>query len=220
MEQDLIKRIEQLGHVPAIASDYRITSQGEYDEANALLDDLTAKEKQIKKVKEKKYAPAKKALDDLRSIFDNPLKAIGEVKDIIIAEAKRYKRVEDAKRAELLAIENKKKDAEMAALQAKQEAAEAAGKVKTAEKLNAKMVDTFLAPSAVPPAPVKPEGLSRFVKLTGKFGYVSKDGEIVDKPDMNLIPVDWHILDTTALGAIARAPGNKPKIPGIYFYKD
>jgi hypothetical protein len=220
MDQDLTKRIEQLGHVPAIAANYRIASQSELDEANALLDDLTAKEKQIKKIKDEKYTPAKKALDDLRSIFDNPIKGIGAIKDIIIAEVKRYQKAEDAKRAELLRIENEKKDKELAALQEKQDAAEAAGKVKTAEKLNAKMVDVFMAPSEVAPAIVKPEGLSRFVKQTGKFGYVSANGEIVDKPDMALIPVEWHLLDTTAIGAIARAPGNKPKIPGIYFYKD
>jgi hypothetical protein len=217
MPDEITTRIESI-HLPALRPDYHITDAEALGEANALLEDLTAKEKIIEKLKDEKYTPARKALDELRSIFDAPLKRIKEYKDLIRTEAKRYLQVEEAKRLAAAKAEDDRRNEEMRKLEEKRLKAEAAGK--STVKIDAKMVSAALAPSMVPAPVEKPEGMNRFVKTTGKYRFIDKNGVISDTPDMSIIPLYLHLLDTAQLGAIARAPGNKPNIPGISWYRD
>lgn len=217
-DQDYTAQVAALAHLPALRPNYKITDADQLAEANALLEDLTAKEKQIEKIKDDKYTPARKALDDLRSIFDIPLKNIKAIKDTIRAEAKRYLAAEEALRLAAARAEEERRNAEMRTLEAKREAAEAAGK--STAKLDAKMTAAALAPSLIPEPIAKPDGMNRFVKTTGKYRFVDKTGVISDTPDMSIIPLYLHLLDTAQLGAIARAPGNKPNIPGVDFFKE
>jgi len=220
MDQDLIKQVEQLGHVPAIGANYHIATQSDLDDANALLDDLNAKEKQLEAIKEKNYTPARKALDDLRTFFNKPIEAVQSVKEIVRKEAKRYIRAEEEKRLAIAREEEAKRQAELVKLQEKADKAREEGRTKAADNAERKMVDVALAPALIPAAIVKPDGINKFVREVGKYGFVSANGEIIAEPDMTIIPVAYHLLNTAALNSAAKAPGPKPKIPGIYFYKD
>lgn len=220
MEKDLTAKMEQLAHVPALRPDYRITDADGLNEANALLDDLTAKEKQIEKIKDEKYTPARKALDDLRAIFDEPLKRIKAVKDLIRTEAKRYVRVEADKRLAAVRAEQERQQNELAALEEKRRKAEESGRTKTVAKIEAQQVAVAIAPSTVAAPLEKPDGMNRFIKETWKFKYTDKNGEPSDTPDLTLIPVEFHLVDTVRIGKLVRADGANVKINGIYIYKE
>jgi hypothetical protein len=217
MPDEIITRVESI-HLPALRPDYHITDAEALGEANALLEDLTAKEKIIEKLKDEKYTPARKALDELRSIFDAPLKRIKEYKDLIRTEAKRYLQVEEAKRLAAAKAEDDRRNEEMRKLEEKRLKAEAAGK--STAKIDAKMVSAALAPSLVLVPVEKPDGMNRFVKTTGKYYCVDKNGERTNTPDLSVIPLQYHILDEARMGALARAPGNKDAIPGICWYRE
>lgn len=53
-----------------------------------------------------------------------------------------------------------------------------------------------------------------------KFGYVDAKGKATDKPDLSLIPIEYHAVNDTAIGAVVRGLKDRTNIPGIRVYND
>jgi hypothetical protein len=199
------KAESEMAPVMARAQAFMVVDEQTYLAADAIIATIMGKvkalEPEISPMKETATKAWKAAVAFWKKYIDDPLEACKTL------DRKRYgwKKTEDAKRAaeaeRLRREEQKKAEEEKLALATRMEAA---GMKEQAEKV----LDAPIAPTTVatPVAVEKPKGQTIIENWQARV------------VDANLVPREFCIPDTVALGKLAKLMKGKASVPGVEFF--
>lgn len=76
----------------------------------------------------------------------------------------------------------------------------------------------FVAPKAVEEKVAQTSGVA--YRDNWQVQYVDRAGKPVDSPDLSLIPVEYHMVDASAIGKVVKAMKDRTNIPGVRAFND
>jgi hypothetical protein len=76
----------------------------------------------------------------------------------------------------------------------------------------------FVAPKAVEEKVAQTTGVA--YRDNWQVQYVDRAGKPVDSPDLALIPVEYHMVDASAIGKVVKAMKDRTNIPGVRAFND
>jgi hypothetical protein len=171
------------------------------------------------------YAPYKAALDILNR-YDYPL---ASDQKRLTAGMSAFKRMETARAAEVANAERRRlqdiedqkaRDKAEELKRADIQAAKDLGETKLAKQIE-KAPALPVQAAYVPPVPVAsavPQSRGSYHVEDWKHEYVNARGEVVDKPDMTLIPAQYILVDEKTIAAAVKRTKNRTDIPGVRAY--
>lgn len=174
--------------------------------AREVLDPICDANHRAWKVATEKRAEVLKPIEDARVYLRRECGAIQRVLD-------------DEARAEARRKADEAAAAERKRLQEEAERTADAGHVETALEILDEVAAVQPPPvSTMTVAPEKAVGIA--YRDNWKFEYVDAKGRPTQKPDIALIPQQYHVVDAVALGQVVRAMKDRTSIPGIRVFND
>jgi len=202
-EQAIVKRAEDIS---TRISNFKITSQDEYNVSGEYLKSIKSTYKQIEDLRMSMTRPLDDSKKRIMDFFRKPLDILTNAEGVLKRGILMYQQAQERARIEQerkLQVEAEKKRQEALA---KAEAARAEGKEAKAEKYEDK-ANGIIAPTLAPTVQ-KVSGIS--TKMVWKF-------EVIDE---KAIPREYLIPDLVKIGKVVRSVGNTLPIPGVRIYPE
>jgi hypothetical protein len=202
-QQSVVKQAEEFaGQI----STFKITCQSEYDQAGEFRKTIKTRYKEIEEMRFSFTRPLDALKKRWTEIFQAPLDKLTAADNALNRARISYYNEIERKRQEEQDKINREAERKRLEAEKKAEAARQAGDDKKAEKYERK-AEQIIAP-VIAPNINKTEGTS--IRKTWKF-------QITDE---NLIPREYLMPDTVAIGKMIRARGDKANIPGVKVFSE
>lgn len=203
---EAVQLAEQTWKIASLPATLSIVTTQQYEDAGEKLKALSAKEKEIEKLRTQLKAPILAAGRAIDAFFNTPLDRITKARDAYKLAIKGYQRVEEQKRLALEAKAQEEARKERERLEARAAAAAAKGKTEKAEVLQTAAA-SIVSP-VIPKTTPKLQGVSN--RKTWHY----------EVEDVALLPREYMQPDDKKLGAYIRAMKSEAQIPGVRIYSE
>lgn len=190
-----------------------IADQATLDLAGVITKKATAAANDLDLVRTTLVKPDRERVDAINDALNPSIKKLGPFKKAMDGKIDKYVAELERQRLEQLRIEQEQRDAEAKKLERKADRAAERGDEETAADLRAQSAAASV-PVGGPPPIIRPKTNAR---KTCKVYWVDRKGRRIAKPDMTLIPIEYHLPDESTLRNIGTASKGGTKIAGVEF---